>query len=151
TEEVVRQNAEKNGREYRLETEGPHPVPGLRGEPAERDGAATDYSRRINTAARSATEGRDMRTMIADRGMGEPISLGAALASGKKTPPDVLNLLMEDHRVVLGWFAWYEEASDPQLRRKITDKICTALRAHMAAEEEIFYPEAARVTGDDEL
>ena len=92
-----------------------------------------------------------MRTMIADRGMGEPISLGAALASGKKTPPDVLNLLMEDHRVVLGWFAWYEEASDPQLRRKITDKICTALRAHMAAEEEIFYPEAARVTGDDEL
>src|SRR5690606_9076177 len=92
-----------------------------------------------------------MRTMIADRGMGEPISLGAALAAGKKTPPDVLNLLMEDHRVVLGWFAWYEQAGEPEQRRKITDKICKALRAHMAAEEEIFYPEVSRATDDDEL
>ena len=92
-----------------------------------------------------------MRTMIADRGMGEPISLGAALASGKKTPPDVLNLLMEDHRVVLGWFDWYEQTTDPNVREKITDKVCTALRAHMAAEDELFYPEAARATGDDEL
>jgi len=92
-----------------------------------------------------------MRTMIADRGMGEPISLGAALASGKKTPPDVLNLLMDDHRVVLGWFGWYEQATDPKVRQRVTDKICKALRAHMAGEEEIFYPEAARATGDDEL
>src|SRR5690606_29870141 len=38
-----------------------------------------------------------------------------------------------------------------KLRTRITDKICKALRAHMAGEEEIFYPEAARVTGDDEL
>src|SRR5690606_28220403 len=71
--------------------------------------------------------------------------------SGKKTPPDVLNLLMEDHRVVLGWFSWYEQASDPGVRAKVTDKICKALRAHMAGEEEIFYPEVARATGDDEL
>jgi hemerythrin superfamily protein len=92
-----------------------------------------------------------MRTMVADRGMGEPISLGAALASGKKTPPDVLNLLMDDHRTVLGWFAWYEQADDPTVREKVTDKIFKALRAHMVAEEEIFYPAAARATGDDEL
>src|SRR5690606_21345168 len=51
TEEVVRQNAEKNGREYRLETEGPHPVPGLRGAPEERHGEATDYSRRVHPQA----------------------------------------------------------------------------------------------------
>jgi len=92
-----------------------------------------------------------MRTMVADRGMGEPISLGAALASGKKTPPDVLNLLMDDHRTVLGWFAWYEQADDRTVRQKVTDKIFKALRAHMVAEEEIFYPAAARATGDDEL
>lgn len=49
TEEVIRQNVEKNGREYRLETEGPSPVPGLRGE--ERDGAQTDYARLSPVAA----------------------------------------------------------------------------------------------------
>lgn len=51
TEEVVRQNAEKNGREYRLETEGPHPVPGLRGAPDERKGESTDYARRVQPHA----------------------------------------------------------------------------------------------------
>ena len=50
TEEVVRQNSEKNGREYRLETEGPHPVPGLRG-PDQRNGEQTDYSKRGPRAA----------------------------------------------------------------------------------------------------
>jgi hypothetical protein len=44
TEAVIRENVEKNGAEYRLETEGPHPVEGLRGE--ERNGAATDYASR---------------------------------------------------------------------------------------------------------
>jgi len=44
TEEVVRQNIEKNGREYRLETEGPHPVPGLRD--GDRNGATTHYAQR---------------------------------------------------------------------------------------------------------
>src|SRR5690606_1801819 len=92
-----------------------------------------------------------MKTMIADRGMGEPISLAAALAAGKKVPPDVTNLLADDHEIVLGWFDWYEQADDPQVRERVARKICTALRAHMAAEEEIFYPEAARASGDDEL
>ena len=47
SEEVIRLNAEKNSREYRLETEGPHPVPGLR-RPDERNGEAIDYSRRTH-------------------------------------------------------------------------------------------------------
>jgi hypothetical protein len=49
TEEVVRMNVEKNGQEYRLETEGPHPVPGLRGE--QRDGQETDYAKLSPLAA----------------------------------------------------------------------------------------------------
>lgn len=61
------------------------------------------------------------------------------------------NLLADDHEIVLGWFDWYEQADDPQVRERVARKICTALRAHMAAEEEIFYPEAARASGDDEL
>jgi len=51
TEEVIRQNSEKNGREYRLETEGPHPVPGLRGAPEDRHGEETDYARRSHPKA----------------------------------------------------------------------------------------------------
>ena len=43
TEEVIRLNTEKNGDDYRLETEGPNPVAGLRG-PLERNGEATDYA-----------------------------------------------------------------------------------------------------------
>jgi ferritin-like metal-binding protein YciE len=92
-----------------------------------------------------------MRTMIADRGMGEPISLGAALASGKKVPPDATNLLMEDHRVVLGWFSWYEQSTDSKTRERVARSICIALRAHMAAEEELFYPQVADASGDEEL
>jgi len=43
TEELVRENAANSGEEYRLETDGPHPVPGLR---LDRDQAAqTDYAR----------------------------------------------------------------------------------------------------------
>ena len=49
TEEVIRQNVEKNGREYRLETEGPCPVPGLRG--SQRQGEETDYARLSPLAA----------------------------------------------------------------------------------------------------
>src|SRR5690606_26230967 len=49
TDEVIRANVDKNGREYRLETEGPHPVPGLRGE--QRNGSQTDYARRMPAAA----------------------------------------------------------------------------------------------------
>jgi ferritin-like metal-binding protein YciE len=92
-----------------------------------------------------------MRTLVADRGTGEPISLGAALLTGKKVPPDVTGILAEDHRVVLGWFAWHAECEDPERASWIARNIVMALRAHMAGEEEIFYPEARRLTGDDQL
>jgi rubrerythrin len=44
TEEVISENSKKNGRDYRLETEGPHPVPGLRGD------GETEYARRRTAA-----------------------------------------------------------------------------------------------------
>jgi len=49
TEEVIRENVAKNGAEYRLETEGPSPVPGLRG--SERGDAETDYAKASPLAA----------------------------------------------------------------------------------------------------
>ena len=50
TEEVIRANKERSGRDYRLETEGPHPVDGLRSDD-ERNGAQTEYARRQRAAA----------------------------------------------------------------------------------------------------
>jgi ferritin-like metal-binding protein YciE/hemerythrin superfamily protein len=92
-----------------------------------------------------------MRLMVADRGMGEPISLGAALAAGKKVGPDVTQFLAADHRTVLGWFDWYEHTQDQALRRQLAARICLALRAHMAGEEDYLYPAAERHTGDRDL
>jgi iron-sulfur cluster repair protein YtfE (RIC family) len=63
-----------------------------------------------------------------------------ALRTGKKVPPDVTELLAEDHRTVLGWFRWYDEAADPAVRLRLVARICAALRAHMAGEEEFLYP-----------
>lgn len=45
TEAVIAEAIEKRGEEYRLETEGPHPVEGLRGE-KHRGGKSTEYARR---------------------------------------------------------------------------------------------------------
>jgi ferritin-like metal-binding protein YciE len=92
-----------------------------------------------------------MRMFFAERGSGEPLSLGANLLAGKKVAPDITELLAEDHRTVMGWFAWYEQEADPARRAKIQQNIFNALRAHMAVEEEIFYPQAAASIGDDEL
>lgn len=92
-----------------------------------------------------------MRTLVADRGTGEPISLGAALLAGKKVPPEATGLLAEDHRVVLGWFDWYAECEDSGRAKWLASNIVKALRAHMAGEEEIFYPEARRLTGNQQL
>jgi ferritin-like metal-binding protein YciE len=86
-----------------------------------------------------------VKTFIADSGRGEPISLRAALTAGKKVAPDATKLLAEDHRLVLGWFAWYEQSRDAPTRAVLARRICAALLAHMAAEEKWLYP-AARAT-----
>jgi len=91
-----------------------------------------------------------MRMFFAERGTGEPISLGAALLSGKKVAPDITEHLSEDHRTVLGWFSWFK-AAHPGVRPMIQNNILNALWAHMAVEEEIFYPAVAAKLGDDEM
>lgn len=45
SEAVIEENRAKNGKEYRLEVDGPNPVPGLR-TPQERNGESTEYARR---------------------------------------------------------------------------------------------------------
>jgi hemerythrin-like domain-containing protein len=96
-------------------------------------------------------EENPMNISRADAEAGEPISFGAALMAGKKVPPDVTALLMEDHRTVIGWFEWYRTETVQTQKTAVLASILQALSAHMAAEEEIFYPEAARCTGDRDL
>jgi hypothetical protein len=50
TEAVIAETVARRGEEYRLETDGPNPVPGLRTE-KDRKGAATEYARRAAEAA----------------------------------------------------------------------------------------------------
>ncbi len=98
----------------------------------------------------SSPEARLLLPLCVDRGRGEPISLGASLLAGKKVRPDVLHLLADDHSTVLGWFDWYAMERDPSRRAWIVQMIVRALLAHMAVEEEIFYPAIAEATGDRE-
>lgn len=46
TEEIIKETVKGRGEEYRLETEGQHPVPGLRRE-KERNGERTAYAERV--------------------------------------------------------------------------------------------------------
>jgi ferritin-like metal-binding protein YciE len=89
--------------------------------------------------------------LAVDRGRGEPISLGANLLAGKKVRPDILSLLAEDHRTVMGWFDWYQNENLPPRRLWIGSNIVKALKAHMAIEEEIFYPAARDTIRDEDL
>jgi len=80
----------------------------------------------------------------------DPIFPGAAVMAGKKVAPDAINLLMQDHRMVLFYFEAYERASDAE-RRELERQIAINLLAHMALEEEIFYPAVLGQLDDQEL
>jgi ferritin-like metal-binding protein YciE len=71
--------------------------------------------------------------------------------AGKKVGPDILELLSEDHRTVIGWFDWFESEQDTATKAMVRTNILNALWAHMAVEEEIFYPQAAAKVGDNHL
>lgn len=92
-----------------------------------------------------------MRMMFAERNTGECISLGASLWAGKKVPADALRLLLTDHRTVQGWFEWYERSKKRAERASIATMICTALKAHEAAEESVLYSAASECIGDELL
>lgn len=74
-----------------------------------------------------------------------------ALLAGKKVAADAINLLMQDHREAEGLFAAFSRSRDEAEKRRIAEHLCLALRAHMRIEEELFYPHARELTGDDGL
>lgn len=62
-----------------------------------------------------------------------------------------ITLLKQDHREVEEMFDEFEDLDDNAAKAKLARKICLALKVHCQIEEEIFYPAARKVTGDDDL
>lgn len=91
------------------------------------------------------------RNIVADRGAAEPISLGAALAVGKKVAPDAIGLLVMDHLEAKAFFERYQRSTDPAEKLSVAHRLCKLLTTHMQVEEEIFYPAARKTTGDDPM
>lgn len=69
------------------------------------------------------------------------------------TTPDAIELLTTDHREVKALFKEYDKLvkadSDAGAKQVVAAQICVMLTAHATAEEEIFYPAAREVLGDD--
>jgi hemerythrin superfamily protein len=66
---------------------------------------------------------------------------------------DAIALLTADHAEVKKCFDQYEDLVDEQAsaarRRALATEICTMLTVHAAIEEELFYPAARQVLGED--
>ena len=62
--------------------------------------------------------------------------------SPRKTAPDAIALLKEDHRAVSALFEAYDKLGDKAhaQKLKLARKICGELKVHTQIEEEIFYP-----------
>ena len=63
---------------------------------------------------------------------------------------DAITLLETDHKEVKLLFAGYEEATDDGTKALTAEQICKCLTVHMMIEEELFYPAAREVLGEDE-
>jgi hemerythrin superfamily protein len=86
---------------------------------------------------------------------GASTKAAAARSKGAGTStPDAIDLLIADHREVKALFKEYDKLvkaeADAGERQVVAAQICVMLTAHATAEEELFYPAAREVLGDDE-
>lgn len=82
----------------------------------------------------------------------------ASNSAGTKAParprrPDAVTLLKADHAEVKKLFKAYQKLADNNAeageRQAMAEQICTLLTVHAQIEEEIFYPAAREVLGDE--
>lgn len=62
---------------------------------------------------------------------------------------NAIDLLLDDHRAVEALFDRFEDESDPDAALGILRKIAIELAVHARIEEELFYPAARSVLGND--
>ncbi len=81
-------------------------------------------------------------------------SAAARRATKTKGAQDAIELLTADHREVKALFKEYDKLvkaeADAGEKQVVAAQICVMLTAHATAEEELFYPRAREVLGDDE-
>jgi hypothetical protein len=92
-----------------------------------------------------------IETPTVNRALTDPVTVAAALAAGKKVPPDATLILIQDHLEAMSYFDWYEEEADATARAGVAWRLWVALSVHMDVEEKLFYPAAAEATGDKEM
>jgi hemerythrin superfamily protein len=75
-------------------------------------------------------------------------------SSAKPAGDDAIALLTADHKDVKALFKQYdklaESDADSEEKQALAQEICTMLTVHATVEEEIFYPAAREVLGEDE-
>lgn len=94
---------------------------------------------------------------VTDWAVGPGVNLRPAMTPDT-TPSDpaddVLELLTLDHDDVREWFDEYEDlvddGADDETRLTLALRICNALTAHAAAEEEVFYPAVRAALGEED-
>jgi hemerythrin superfamily protein len=78
----------------------------------------------------------------------------SASKSSKSGGDDAISLLSADHKEVKALFKDYEklveEEADDEEKQALAEEICMKLTVHATAEEELFYPAARDVLGEDE-
>jgi len=65
--------------------------------------------------------------------------------------PNITTMIRMDHTHVLALFRRYRPSTSLSRKRALIANACLALEIHAALEEEIFYPELARVIGADDV
>ncbi len=77
-----------------------------------------------------------------------------AKSTSKPAPGDAIEMLMSDHKAVKALFKQYDKLveadGDVDEKQALAQQICHALTVHAQVEEELFYPAARDVLGDDE-
>ncbi len=77
-----------------------------------------------------------------------------ARSTSKAVPGDAIDMLMSEHKAVKALFKQYDKLAesdgDADEKQAIAQQICQALTVHATVEEELFYPAARDVLGDDE-
>jgi hemerythrin superfamily protein len=74
-----------------------------------------------------------------------------AQSAHRTLTPDITTMIRMDHTHVLALFRRYRPGTSMNRKRALITNACLALEIHATLEEEIFYPELARLVGHDEL
>jgi hemerythrin superfamily protein len=74
-----------------------------------------------------------------------------AQSAQRTLTPNITTMIRMDHTHVLALFRRYRPGTSLSRKRALITSACLALEIHATLEEEIFYPEVARVIGRDEV